>query len=423
MKTKMNTELFIAKRFIKSQRGNRKYTMPIIRLSVVAIALSLAVMIISVAVVTGFKQEIRNRVIGFGGHIQIVNYDANNSWESSAISKEQEFLPALKKLPGIKSIQVFATKPALIKTKQENLGVIIKGIGSDFDTNFFSQNLKEGKIINVFNKEKTNEVLVSEKIAKTLRLKVNSKFIAFFLDERTPDRPINKRVFTVSGIYETSLEQFDEQIILADIRHIQKLSDWEDDQIGGFEILINNYGALDYMTEIVRGKVEYRYTEDGNQLRVKNITESYPQIFDWLALLNMNVRVILIIMVFVAAINMISGLIILILDRTPSIGLLKAIGTNNASMRKIFLYQSLFLIIKGILWGNIFALTLMFLQEKYHLIRLNQSSYFIDYAPVNFNIFHIFMINLGALITIFLFMILPVLIVSRIQPVKTLRYS
>lgn len=419
----MNIELFIAKRFIKSQKGNRKYTMPIIRLSMIAIALSIAVMIISVSVVTGFKHEIRERVIGFGGHIQILNFDSNNSLESSPIDKEQDFLPQLHNLNAIRNIQSFATKPALIKTKEDNLGVIIKGISADFDTSFFSQNLKSGKIINVFDSVKTNEVLISNKIAKMLRLETGSKFVAFFLDERTPNQPVNRRVFNVSGIYETSLEQFDEQFIIADIRHIQRLNNWEEWQIGGFEILIDNYTYINEMTEIVRGYAEYRFMNDGSQLRVNNINETYPQIFDWLNLLDMNVKVILIIMVFVAIINMISGLIILILDRTPSIGLLKAIGTSNSSMRKIFLYQSFFLILKGLAWGNVVAITLMILQDRFHLVKLNQSSYFIDYAPINFNLTHILLINSGALLCIFLFMILPVLIVSRIQPVKTLRYS
>lgn len=423
LKIEMNTELFIARRFIRSQRGNRKYTMPIIMLSVIAIALSLAFMIISVSVVTGFKKEIRNRVIGFGGHIQIINYDANNSWESSPIEREQDFIPQLKKLEGVKNVQVFTTKPALIKTKEDNQGVIIKGISTDFDTAFFKQNLVEGRMINLNSDSKSNEVLISKRISKLLRLTIGQKFIAFFLDERSQQQAVSKRVFTVVGIYETSLQQFDEKFILADIKHLQRINNWTEYQIGGFEILIEDYDNLDIMTNLVRGLAEYRYSEDANQLRVKSINESYPQIFDWLRLLNANVWVILIIMVAVAIINMISGLIILILDRTPSIGLLKAIGAGNNSMQKIFLYQSFFLILKGLVWGNIIAITCMYLQDKFHLIKLKEESYFIDYAPVNFSLPHILLINAGALLLIFTFMLLPVLIVSKIEPVKTLRYS
>ena len=419
----MNTELFLAKRFMKSQRGNRKYTMPIIRLSVVAIALSLTVLIISVSIVTGFKKEVRSKVIGFGGHIQIINYDSNNSFESSPIKIEKSLTDTIRAIDGINNIQVFATKPAIIKTKSTNQGVILKGIGNDFDTAFFSKNLIEGRMPIISLTEKSNEVLISGKIASLLELNLKDKFIAFFIDERIPNRPVNRRVFTICGVFETSLEQFDEQFIFGDIKHIQTLNGWDENIVGGYEILINDYKYLDYYTELVHSKVGYSFQEDGGRLGVVNIKSKHPQIFDWLGLINMNVYVILIIMGFVAVINMVSGLIILILDRTPSIGLLKALGTNNKSMRKIFLYQSFHLILKGLLYGNIVSLTLIFLQDKFHIIKLDKASYFVEYAPVNINLLHILLINIGTLIVIFMFMLLPVIIVTRIQPVKTLRYN
>ncbi|MBN2486916.1 MAG: ABC transporter permease [Bacteroidales bacterium] len=419
----MNLELTIARRFIKSSGKGGSFTSPIIRLSVVAIALSMAIMIIAVATVTGFKNEIRNRVTGFGGHIQIVNFDSNNSLESSPIDKNQSFLPELIAMPGIKNIQVFATKPAMIKTKNEIQGIIMKGIGPDFDTLFFAQNIVEGGMPKITDSAKTNQVLISKKLANMLHLKLGEKFTTFFIDERISDVPINRRVFQICGIYQTSLETFDEQFILGDIKHIQTLNGWNNNQVGGFEILISNYGTLDYLTENVRLPVEFRFMEDGSRLRVLSIKEKYPQIFDWLNLLDMNVVAILVIMIIVAIINMISGLIILILDRTPSIGLLKALGTSNPSMRKIFLYQAAYLILKGLLWGNILAIGLLLLQHNFHLIKLNQASYFIEYAPVNINMWHIAVINIAALSIIFVFMLLPVIILSRIQPVKTLRYS
>lgn len=419
----MNTELFIAKRFIKSQKGNKQYTMPIITLSVVAIASSLLIMIISVAVVTGFKKEIRNKVIGFGGHIQIVNFDSNNSFESSPISKEQVFLKQLKNFPGIKNIQVFATKPAMIKTEDQIQGIIMKGVGNDFDSSFFSKNLVQGRMIHLNDSTKSNDILISKKLADLLQLKLNEKVIAFFIDERTPEMPVNRRVFKICGIYQTSLETFDEQYIFGDIRHIQKLNDWEDDQIGGFEILINDYDDLEYLTEVVTSYAGYRFMDDGSQLRIDNVKARYPQIFDWLGLLDMNVIVILVLMLIVAVINMVSGLIILILDRTPSIGLLKALGTSNSSMRKIFLHQAMFLIVKGLAWGNAFALLVMFIQDKFHVVKLDKASYFLEYAPINFNVFHILLINIVTLLVVFIFMFLPIIIVSRIQPSKTIRYS
>lgn len=380
-------------------------------------------MIIAVATVTGFKQEIRNRVIGFGGHIQIINYDSNNSLESSPISKNQDFLDALKNTQGIKNLQVFATKPAMIKTKTEIQGIIMKGVGPDFDTSFFARNLVEGRMLKIKDSIKTNDVLISRKLAKMLHLKLGDKFTSYFIDERMTETPINRRVFQICGIYQTSLENFDEQFILGDIAHIQKLNDWDSTLIGGFEILIDDYKNIDFLTEIVRSTAEFRFMEDGSRLRVMSVKEKYPQIFDWLNLLDMNVWAILIIMVIVAIINMVSGLIILILDRTPSIGLLKALGTNNISMRRIFLYQAGYLIIKGLFWGNLLSIGLLVIQDKFHIIKLNQTSYFIEYAPVNLNFVHIMLVNIAALSIIFLFMLLPVIIISRIQPVKTLRYN
>ncbi len=414
----MNTEFYIARRFVHSQRGNKKHTMPIIRLSVIAIAMSLAVMLIAVATVTGFKQEIQKRVIGFANHIQITNYDLNNSFETSAIKKQQAFLPELAKMPGISHIQVFATKPGMIKTKNDVQGVVVKGVGNDFNWEFFEKHITQGKHFTVNDSVRTNEVVISEKLANMLQLELNEEFAMFFID----DKPRMRR-FKVCAFYKTSLEQFDMQIMLADIGHIQRLNNWDSATVGGYEIMIDDFKEIDRMTYQIKEEVEYRFTDEGTKLEVKSIKQRYPQIFDWLSLLDMNVWVILILMVCVSILNMVSGLIILILDRTFSIGLLKALGTSNASMRKIFLYQALYLILKGMLFGNIIAFIILYLQDKYHLIRLDQASYFIDYAPVNISMGHFVIINFAALVVIFLFMMLPVLIVSRIQPIKSLRYS
>jgi lipoprotein-releasing system permease protein len=414
----MNTERYIAKRFIKSQRGGKKHTMPIIRLSIIAIALSIFIMILSVSIVTGFKQEIRNRVIGFSSHIQIRNMDLNNSFETSAISKNQDFLPALKITPGIKHIQVFATKPGMIKTKKDVQGVIVKGVGSDFDWQFFEHHLVAGNTFVVSDSVRTNNVMLSTKLASMLNLELNDEFAMFFVDERP-----RMRRFKIAGLYKTSLEQFDMQTMIADIGHIQRLNSWDANTVGGFEVFIDNFDDIDLLSYVVKEQLATSYTDDGGRLDVKSIKELYPQIFDWLQLLDMNVIMILIIMFVVAIIDMVAGIIILILDRTFSIGLLKALGTSNKSMRNIFLYQAFYLILQGMIWGNVIAVTFMILQNKFHLIKLDQASYFIEYVPVNFNLLHMLLINLVSLTIIFLFMLLPVILVSRIQPVKTLRYN
>jgi len=375
-------------------------------------------MLITLAVVTGFKKEIRNKVIGFGSHIQIINYDSNNSFESSPISEKQDFLASLQNMPGIRHIQVFATKPAIIRSQSEIQGVFVKGIGKDFDWSFFNENMVEGKSFAVNDSVKTNDVVISRKLAAMLKLKLGDEFAIFFID----DRP-RMRQFHICGIFETSLEEFDKQFILADIGHIQKLYNWEKDQISGFEILIDDYDLIDYFTEQVREMAGFRFLDDGSRLRVINIKEKYPQIFSWLGLLDMNVIVILVLMIVVAIINMISGLIILILDRTNSIGLLKALGTNNKTIKKLFLYQSFFLIIKGMVIGNVMAFLICYLQDKFQIIKLNQASYFIDYVPINLSIGIILITNIACLALILVSMLLPTLLISNIDPVKTLRYD
>jgi len=389
-----------------------------VSISVIAISLSLAVMLITLSVVIGFKKEIRNKVIGFGSHIQIINFDSNNSFESEPISTKQNFLPALKQMPGIKHVQVFATKPAIIRSQTEIQGVFVKGVGKDFDWNFFNENMVEGKPFSVNDSTKTNDVVISKKLAAMLNLKLSDDFAIFFIDERP-----RIRKFRICGLFETSLEEFDKQFILADIGHIQKLYDWDADQVSGFEILINDYDQINYITEQVRGIAGYQLLEDGSRLRVINIIEKYPQIFSWLGLLDMNVIVILVLMTIVAVINMISGLIILILDRTNTIGLLKALGGNNYVIKKIFIYQSFFLILKGMIIGNIIAGIICFLQDKFQIIKLNQASYFIDFVPIHFSAGIFLITNIVCFAFILVSMYLPTILISRIDPAKTLHYE
>ncbi len=375
-------------------------------------------MIISLAVVTGFKKEIRNKVVGFGSHIQIVNFDANNSFESIPISSDQNFLQTIESIPQVKHLQVFATKPGIIKAGRENQGVIAKGVGSDFDWSFFNKNLVEGSSFLVNDSVKTNEVLISKRLSSLLKLNVGEEFIMFFFGERP--RP---RRFKISGIFETSLEDFDEQFILVDIGHIQKLYDWDEDQISGFEILIEDYSKIDDITSTIRNIAGFEFLDDGSRLRIVNIIEKYPQIFHWLNLLDMNVFIILLLMIVVAVVNMISGLIIIILDRTNTIGLLKSIGACNQMLKRIFLYQAFFLILKGLVIGNIIAIALCYVQDRFQCIKLNRSSYFIDYVPINLTPEIFVFTNIGSLILIFLAMFMPALIIMHIDPVKTLRYN
>ena len=415
---RVNTELFIARRLVSEQKGDNRISRPIIFIAIMGIALGLAVMILSTAIVTGFKNEIREKIIGFGSHIQVLNYDSNTSYETVPVSGKQEFINVLKNKPGIKNIQVFATKAGIIKTEEEIQGVVLKGIGTGFDWSFFKENLTEGDIFHVSDSALTNKVLISKYIADLLDLKTDDSFVMYFIQD-----PPRMRKFTISGIYNTSLEEFDRIFVLADIGHIRKLNDWDENQVSGFEISIENFNDLDYMTYQVMETVGINLDKEGARLSTINIIQKYPQIFDWLNLQDTNVWIILTLMLLVAGFNMVSSLLILILERTNMIGILKAIGTNNFSIRKIFLYQSAFLISKGLLWGNLIGIGLALLQQKTGLMKLDEASYYLSTVPINLDISYILMLNTGTLVLTVLMLIIPSHLVAKITPVKAIRFD
>jgi len=414
----LNSEFFIARRLILDKENKKSVSRSILGIAVFGIALSLAVMIIAMAVVTGFKNEITSKVVGFGSHIQILNFDSNLSFETQPIKKNQEFLPGLEADPEILNIQAFAIKAGIIKTKSDIQGVVVKGIGSDFDWNFLDQYIVEGKSFSISDSVRSNEILISQFMARLLKLNVDEEFIMYFVQD-----PPRMRRFKISGIYETSLEEFDKTFVFADIAHIQKLNDWSTDMISGYEIFIRDFSDLDWMTYHIMNIVGFGFEEDGSRLKVTNINDKYPQIFDWLNLQDMNVLIVLLLMLIVAGFNMVSGLLILILDRTNMIGILKALGAVNASVRKIFMYQAGYLILKGLFWGNIIGLSLCLIQKKFGLIKLDQSSYYLTEVPIHFNPLHIIGLNLGTCIIILLILILPSMLISRISPVRAIRFN
>lgn len=417
-KIALNTELFIAKRIFSDKSVKKGISQPIVTIAIVGIALSLAVMILSVAIVTGFKAEIRNKVIGFGSHIQIVNYDSNVSFETEPINKKQAVFSDIENLFGIKKIQEFGIKAGIIRTKTDIQGIVLKGVGNDYDWSFFKNNLIDGTIFEVNDSSTSNKILISNYTASILNLKVGDKIAAYFIQD-----PPRMRAFEIAGIYLTSLVEFDEKFALVDIKHIQKLNNWDQDQISGFEIIIDDFNKIDKLTQDVRDIVGFQFNPDGTKLRVLGIKEKYPQMFDWLELTDMNVWIILILLISVAGFNMVSGLLILILERTNMIGILKAIGTRNWSIRKIFLYQSSFLITKGLLWGNVIGIAICFLQAKFQIIKLDPESYYLDAVPINLNLWHILAINTGTLAVIIIMLIVPSYIISKLSPEKTIRFN
>lgn len=413
----MNFELHIAKRLVRGEERGKSISGPVVTIAIAGIAIGLAVMIMAAAIVTGFKQEIRNKVIGFGSHIQIVNFDSNISYETVPVNKDQNFIPDIKNIPEVRHIQTFATKAGIISTREDIQGVVLKGIDKSFDWSFFEQNMVEGERFTITDTT-GNHAVISRSIASLLRLRVGDNFAMYFVQE-----PPRARRFTISGIYETGLEELDKMFVLADLRHIQRLNDWDEGQVSGFEILLHDYDNLEGVSQEVDELAGYTFTDDLTRLRVISIDDKYPQFFDWLKLLDMNVWVILSLMVVVAGFNMVSGLLILILERTGMIGIFKAMGLENARLRKIFLYQSAFLIGKGLFWGNMIGIGIALFQHYTGLLTLDQASYFISTVPVNLKISHLIMLNAGTMIITIAMLIIPSYIIGRISPEKTIRFD
>jgi lipoprotein-releasing system permease protein len=413
----VNTELFIARK-VFSQKGNQKgIASKIVAIAVASISLGLAIMIISVAILLGFKKEIREKVIGFGAHFQIVNYDSNSSFETRLIKTDSSLISLYLNTEHITHLQFYATKPGIIKTDTEIHGMVLKGVGQNFDWSFFNKNLVEGNIPNISNESFSNEVLISDKISKLLQLNIGDKLYCYFYNEGESN-PRSRR-FNVSGIYRTSLEEFDERYILGDLRQVQRLNGWHNDEISGYELLIDDFTLLEEVFEKLRVITLNNATEK-SILRVYSIDRRYPMLFDWLSVLDMNVWVLMILMVAVAGINMISGLLIIIIERTRMIGILKAMGYTNYNIRKIFLYLSAFLSIRGLIWGNVIGIGLCIIQHISKVIKLDPASYYIDTVPIVFNFPYIFLLNIGTLMAIVAMIILPSMFISKISPVNAI---
>lgn len=405
----MNTALYIAARMGKSGSG-KNFTGIIKKIAILSIVLGLAVMIVSMAVVTGFQHEIREKVIGFGGHIQITNYDYNISYETKPINKHQDFVEPILKIEGVRHIQVFATKPGIIKTDDEIHGVILKGIGPDFDWSFFSDRTLQGRAPEITDTVRSNDVMISQLVASRLQLDLHDDIFMYFIQD-----PPRIRRFTIAGIYETGLEELDKIFVIGDIRHIQRLNDWDDDQVGGFEVLVSGFDDIMQIETKILDILPYH-------LDAQSIRNLYPQIFDWLNLLDMNVYVIIALMIMVASINMITTLLISVLEKTNTIGILKAVGGSNTFIRKIFLYHSGILISRGMLLGNIVGILLCVIQAKFGLFTLSPDSYYVTEVPVNLRLSHLLLLNGGTFLISMAMLIIPSYIIARITPVKAITF-
>jgi len=415
----MNFPLFIARRIYQGDQTRQQVSKPAMRIATLGVAIGLAVMIISVSVVIGFKHSIRDKVVGFGSHIQITNFLSLQSQQQHPVAIGDSMMQVLNKLEGVEHVQRFILKQGILKTDEEFLGVVFKGVGPEFDSTFIASNLVEGSIPSFSDKESGNKILISKDMAAKLRIGSGEKIFAYFIDENG----LRRRRFTIAGVYQTNLSQYDETICFADLYTTVKLCGWEDDQVTGAELTVRDFNKLQDTYYDAIQKVNRSQDRNGETFTSQTIQEINPQIFSWLNLLDMNVWIILILMIAVACVTMISGLLIIILERTNMIGIMKALGARNKTIRHTFLWFATFMIGKGLLWGNIISLLLVALQKYTGLVKLDPQTYYVNTVPVEINIPIVILINLATLLICMGALIAPSFIIAHIKPAKSMRYE
>ena len=411
----MNLEYFIAKRLITAKDHKSSISAPIIKIAIAAIAIGMVMMIVSVATGIGLQQKIREKVSAFNGHIIISNYDNNQSEATlTPIAKNQEFYPKFNSVAGVSHIQAIATKAGIIRTEKAFEGIVFKGVGTDYQWSNIKEYLVAGRLPDL-SSQINSEVVISQFLADRLQLKVGDAFNTFFIKENQSQLP-NIRRFTITGIFNSGFQEFDASYILGDIRHIQRINKWSPNQIGAFEVFVNDFDQIQSVGEEV-------YQQTPSNLDSKTIIEKYSYIFDWLQLFDFNIVVILGVMILVATINMVVALLVLILERTQMIGILKALGANNWSVRKMFLYNAFYLILRGLLWGNSIGIVVLLLQKYFGIIQLNPENYYVNQAPVYFDLEYIALLNVLTVVVCSLVLLIPSYIITKISPIKAIRYE
>ena len=381
------------------------------RVAILAVSLSLAVMLISISTISGFQNEIRDKVIGYGSHIQVTHFSKDNSFESKLLPNSNELKNKISKVDGVVDVQKFATKAGLIKTDKEIYGIVLKGVDQNYSFSFFENYLLEGEIP-IYNSEKlSNEIIISSTIANKLKMKVGDTFTTYFIQ-----KPTRARKFSISAIYDSGLSEFDDLYIVGDLKHIQKLNKWQDNQCGGLEIKSSSIETLNETTNRINSEIGY-------DLIAQNINDLNPQLFNWLKLQDINVIIIIILMMLVALINITTLLFILILERIQMIGILKSMGLSNWGIRKIFLYFTNYIMTRGLLFGNIFALTILIIQKTFKILKLDKATYYMSEVPIHFDIKDILLLNIATITITFLVLIIPTYLVSKIRPIKTIRFE
>ncbi len=418
-KTNMNFPLFIAKRLYREQGERQKVSRPAIRIATAGVAIGLAVMIVSVCVVLGFKHSIRDKVVGFGSHIQVADFMTLHQSEQYPVVMNDSMVAVLKAIPGVKHVQRFAMKEGILKTDNDFLGVVLKGVGSDFDSTFIHQNMVEGNIPHFSDSVSSNSILVSRLMADKLRLKTGQRIFAYFIDRDG----VRTRRFTVAGIYQTNLKKYDETVVYTDLCTTVRLNGWEQDQASGAELTVKDFNRLNDTADKVVEKVNRTVDHYGETYSSATIRELNPQIFQWLGLMDMNVWIILALMLVVAGVTMISGLLIIILERTSMIGVLKALGARNSTIRCTFLWFAAFIIGRGLFWGNVLALGLIALQSFTGIVKLDPQTYYVSTVPVELNWPYIMALNVATLLISVFMLVAPSYLVSHIHPAKSMKYE
>ena len=411
----MNFEYFIAKRIIGSKTYKSSVSAPIIKIGIAAIAIGMIVMMIAIATGIGLQQKIRDKAVAFNGHITIQEFNSNLSDESQVpISTDQDFYPEFKSVKGIRHIQGVATKFGLIRTETDFEGTILKGVGPDFDWSYFREFLVAGELPS-FSERTSNDVIISQYLAKRLQFEVADSFQMLFAKEDT-NKPPFIRQFNIVGIFNSGFQELDKTYLIGDINHIRFFNKWEDNEVGNFEVFIEDYSAL-------REKEEEIYQNISSFFTSKTVEDRYASVFEWISVFDKNIYGIIGILIIVAGINMITALLVLILERTQMIGVLKALGTNNWSIRKLFLYKASYLVVLGLFWGNLIGITILLSQKYFKIFPLDPSVYYVTEAPVYINLGYIISLNLGTFLLCMIMLLVPSYVITKISPVKAMRFE
>lgn len=413
----MNLELFIAKRLILGKEHKISISAPIIKIAIAAIALGIIMMLVAIATGVGLKNKIREKVAAFNGHIQIYNYDNNLSDVSVVpVSKQQDFYPEFKDVEQVSYVQAVATKGGIVRTEDTFEGIIAKGVGPDYNWAALEEYLVAGRLPD-YSGPLSTDALLSRMLASRLGLEIGDTFFTFFLKDDDPAKTPNQRKFELVGIYDSGFEDIDRLYIFTDLRHIQRINKWSEDQVGNFEVFLEDYKLIDEKNREIYGKTK-------SDLDTQTLREKYYQIFEWIDLFDFNIALIIGIMIIVGGINMITALLVLILERTPMIGILKALGAASWSIRKVFLYNAAYLIGIGLLWGNFLGLGIIWIQDRYRLFKFpNPQEYYMEYIPVHLNVMHVLLLNLGVFILCSLMLLIPSYIINKISPVRAIKFE